>query len=147
MPEIQKQGEIRTAAGEVVGLHSGIAGFTVGQRQGLPASNQGPRYVTRIDASTNTIIIGREEELDAFALTADELNVIRPEYFSEPRSPVLAMVRYRAKPVPALATVRESTLDLQFEEPLKAISPGQLVAMFDRDGEEVLGAATIRSTP
>ncbi len=142
-PDILKEGEIVTAAGEVVGSHSGIAGFTVGQRQGLPASTNGPRYVTRIDASTNTVVIGREEELDAGELLAGEVNLIRPERFAQQRAPVLAMVRYRATAAPAYATVRGTTLELQFEQPLKAVSPGQLVAMFDRDGEEALGAATI----
>ena len=144
-PGILKEGDIVTASGEVVGRHDGIAGFTVGQRQGLPASTQGPRYVTRIDSATNTIVIGREDELDTESLLAHQFNAIRPERFREPQVPVLAMVRYRSTPSPALATVRGSELELKFERPLKAVSPGQLVALFDDDGEEVLGAATIQS--
>jgi tRNA-specific 2-thiouridylase len=143
-PDILEEGEIVTTSGTVVGRHAGIAAFTVGQRQGLPASSGGARYVTRIDAATNTIVIGREEELDARALLADEVNLIRPERFAQPRARVLAMVRYRATPSPAYATVRDSTLELEFEQPIRAVSPGQLVALFDENGEEVLGAATIR---
>jgi tRNA-specific 2-thiouridylase len=142
-PDIQKEGDVVTTAGELVGRHAGIVNFTVGQRQGLPASADGPRYVTRIDAATNTIVIGREDELDSHGLRAGELNLIRPDRFKEPRTPVLAMVRYRATPVPALASVEGTSLRLEFEQPVKAVSPGQLVALFDRDGEEVLGAATI----
>ncbi len=144
-PDILQEGEIVTTAGEVVGHHNGIANFTVGQRQGLPASSEGARYVTRIDAQNNTIVIGREEELGANGLLADEVNLIRPDRFARMRTPVLAMVRYRATPAPAYATVRDSLLEIEFERPLKAVSPGQLVALFDRDGEEVLAAATIRS--
>jgi tRNA-specific 2-thiouridylase len=143
-PEIRSEGEIVTTAGEIVGRHGGVANFTVGQRAGLPATADGPRYVTRIDAASNTIVIGREDELHANGLIADEVNLIRPERFAADGTPVLAMVRYRATPVAALATLRAETLELQFEEPLRAVSPGQLVALFDRDGEEVLGAATIR---
>jgi tRNA-specific 2-thiouridylase len=143
-PGILKEGHVVTATGEVVGRHAGVASFTVGQRQGLPASNEGPRYVTRIDAATNTIVIGREEELHSTALLADELNLIRPERFTNPRTPLLAMVRYRATPARAFASVRGGELELEFERPQRAISPGQLVAMFDTEGEEVLGAATIR---
>lgn len=143
-PDIRSEGEIVTAGGQVVGRHQGVANFTVGQRAGLPAAGDGPRYVTRIDASSNTIVIGREEELDAGGLIADEVNLIRPDRFAEERTPVLAMVRYRSTPAPALATLRGSTLEIQFEKPLRAVSPGQLVALFDRGGEEVLGAATIR---
>ncbi len=143
-PEIFNEGQIVTTAGDVIGRHDGIANFTVGQRQGLPASNGGARYVTRIDAQSNTIVIGREDELDASGLLADEVNVIRPDRFTSSRAPVLAMVRYRATPAHAFASLRDSTLEIEFERPLKAVSPGQLVALFDRGGEEVLGAATIR---
>jgi len=143
-PDILKEGQVVTTSGEIVGRHGGIAGFTVGQRQRLPASSDGARYVTRIDASTNTIVIGREDELDVHALVADEVNLIRPERFAQPRVRVLAMVRYRATPSPAFATVRDSKLQLEFERPIRAVSPGQLVALFDECGEEVLGAATIR---
>jgi tRNA-specific 2-thiouridylase len=142
-PDIGKPGEIVTTSGTLAGTHSGISNFTVGQRQGLPSATDGPRYVTRIDAATNTIVIGREEELAASSLTANDVNLIRPERFAQPRTPVLAMVRYRATPAPASATVDGDRLRLEFERPLRAISPGQLVALFDRGGDEVLGAATI----
>jgi tRNA-specific 2-thiouridylase len=142
-PGIEKEGNIVTAAGARVGTHSGISNFTVGQRHGLPATSDGPRYVTRIDAATNTIVIGREDELEVSGLVAREVNLIREERFASGGAAVLAMVRYRATPVPALATLRGDSLELDFELPQRAVSPGQLVALFDRDGEEVLGAATI----
>ncbi len=56
------------------------------------------------------------------------------------------MTRYRANLEPAAATIDGSTLRMEFESPQKAVSPGQLVALFDLDAEEVLGAATIEST-
>ncbi len=139
----EAEGDIVTGAGSVVGKHTGISNFTVGQRHGLPATSDGPRYVTRIDAARNTIVIGREEELDAAGLTANEVNLIRPERFRAASAPVLAMVRYRSTPVPAFATLSGETLRVEFEQPVRAVSPGQLVALFDRDGDEVLGAATI----
>lgn len=146
-PATARPGDVMTTAGERVGTHAGIGGYTVGQRRGLPASGEGPRYVTRIDAATNTIVIGREDELGATALTADELNVIRPERFTGGRARVLAMTRYRAKLVPATATLTgDDMLHLQFDEPHRAVTPGQLVALFDEDGIEVIGAATIRES-
>ncbi|HEY5257614.1 MAG TPA: tRNA 2-thiouridine(34) synthase MnmA, partial [Candidatus Baltobacteraceae bacterium] len=87
----EEVGTFVSSDGTIVGEHDGIAKFTVGQRQGLPAGNDGPRYVTRIDASTNTIVIGREEELLAGELIADEVNLIRPERFSGPEARVLAL--------------------------------------------------------
>ncbi len=144
-PEINREGEIRTVAGELAGAHAGIANYTVGQRAKLPAHGDGARYVTRIDAATNTVVIGREDELLATSLVADEVNVIRAEHFASAGARVRAMVRYRATPALARATLNDGTLTLRFDEPLRAITPGQLVALFDLDGNEVLGAATIRS--
>jgi tRNA-uridine 2-sulfurtransferase len=146
-PATARPGEVVTTAGERIGTHAGIGGFTIGQRRGLPPSGEGPRYVTRIDAATNTIVIGRDDELDCDALLADEVNLIRPERFTAGRARVLAMTRYRAKLAPATATLHDdATLRLEFDEPHRAVTPGQLVALFDADGIEVIGAATIRET-
>ncbi len=144
-PDINREGVIRTTSGELAGAHAGIANYTVGQRAKLPAHSDGARYVTRIDAHTNTIVIGREDELMATSLVAGEVNVIRPEHFGSANARVRAMVRYRATPALASATLSDDTLALQFDEPLRAITPGQLVAIFDTEGREVLAAATIRS--
>jgi tRNA-specific 2-thiouridylase len=145
-PQTARPGAVVTTAGEHAGTHAGIGGYTVGQRRGLPASD-GPRYVTRIDAATNTIVIGRDDELGVNGLIADEVNLIRPERFTAGRAQVLAMTRYRAKLVPATAMLADDgTLRLDFEEPHRAVTPGQLVALFSEDGVEVIGAATIRET-
>ncbi|HEY0614902.1 MAG TPA: tRNA 2-thiouridine(34) synthase MnmA [Candidatus Elarobacter sp.] len=146
-PPAARPGAVVTTAGDRVGTHAGIGGFTVGQRRGLPASAEGPRYVTRIDAATNTIVIGRQDELGVDTLLADELNVIRPERFAAERTRVLAMTRYRAEPVPATATIAGAqTLRLDFDQPHRAVTPGQLVALLDEAGVEVLAGATIRET-
>ena len=144
-PETTRPGDVVTVDGERVGAHAGIGGYTVGQRRGLPAASGGARYVTRIDAATNTIVIGREDELGAGGLIADELNLLRPERFGPGETPVLAMTRYRARPVAATAVVEDGgSLRLSFDEPHRAVTPGQLVALIERDGTEILGAATIR---
>ncbi|MBV8197333.1 MAG: tRNA 2-thiouridine(34) synthase MnmA [Candidatus Eremiobacteraeota bacterium] len=143
-PSINAAGAVRSSSGEVVGRHDGIAHYTVGQRAKLPASSDGPRYVTRIDAATNTIVIGREEELLSAELSANEVNLIRPERFCNGNTAVRAMIRYRAAPAPAVASIRsDGTLHLRFEEPQRSVSPGQLVALLDSDSDEVLGAGTI----
>ena len=145
-PGINSAGAIVASSGARVGEHAGIANYTVGQRARLPGSDDGARYVTRIDATTNTIVVGREDELLARELEADELNLIRPERFTGAATPVRAMVRYRAAPARAFATISGlSGLHLHFERPQRAITPGQLVALLEGDTEEVLGAATIRA--
>jgi tRNA-specific 2-thiouridylase len=145
-PETTRPGDVVTTSGDLVGTHGGIGGYTVGQRRGLPASD-GPRYVTRIDAATNTIVIGRDDELGVDGLVADEVNLIRPERFGDGPTRVLAMTRYRAALAPADAQfANDGTLQLEFDRPHRAVTPGQLVALFDGDGIEVIGAATIRAT-
>ncbi|HEY0797841.1 MAG TPA: tRNA 2-thiouridine(34) synthase MnmA [Candidatus Baltobacteraceae bacterium] len=143
-------GAIVTTRGDAVGSHDGVSAFTVGQRRGLPAThfNDGPRYVTRIDAATNTIVIGREDELASFGLIADEVNLIRPERFASGPLRVRAMTRYRSPLNTAVATIETATgtLRLHFDHAERAIAPGQLVALYDRDNDEVLGAATIRES-
>jgi tRNA-specific 2-thiouridylase len=146
-PEAAHDGEIRSTAGELVGTHGGVTNFTVGQRRGLPASTAGPRYVTRIDASTNTIVIGGPDELDVRSLIADELNLIRPERFAGGGVAVRAMTRYRSRLADGRADVGpDGTLALSFDEPQRAVTPGQLVALFDPNSDEVWGAATICET-
>lgn len=141
----RRPGEFITAEGAVVGRHEGIAAYTVGQRRGVPATSGAPRYVTRIDAATNTIVLGDADDLLAPGLTAGELNLIRPERLgAEAATPVRAAIRYRAPLVDARASLAENgTLELRFAEPQRAVTPGQLVALYDPQGDEVLGAATI----
>jgi tRNA-specific 2-thiouridylase len=80
-------------------------------------------------------------------LNANELNLIRPERFVSGETPVRAMVRYRANPARAFAAIGDGdTLRLRFDDPQRAVSPGQLVALLDAATHEVLGAATIASS-
>jgi tRNA-specific 2-thiouridylase len=144
-PEISEPGAVVASTGAQVGAHTGIANYTIGQRAKLPASSDGARYVTRIDAGTNTLVVGRADELLSRELEAGDLNVIRPERF-DGETPVRAMIRYRAAPARAVALARDDgTLRLRFEEPQRAITPGQLAALLDPTTDEVLAAATIKT--
>jgi tRNA-specific 2-thiouridylase len=141
------QGDVMTEDGDLVGSHAGVAAFTIGQRRGLPAThfNDGPRYVTRIDPATNTIVIGRWDELESTSLAGDEVNLVRPERFAAPLR-VRAMTRYRAPLNIALATIDPGAneLELRFERPERAVAAGQLAVLYELSSDEVLGAATIR---
>jgi tRNA-specific 2-thiouridylase len=144
-PETAVAGDVVTSGGELVGTHAGIGGYTVGQRRRLPAGGDA-RYVTHIDAATNTIVIGSAADLNADRLVADEVNLIRAERFAGGPVEVLAMTRYRARAARATASVAaDGTLDVRFAEPQRAVTPGQLVALLDLDGAEVLAGATIRA--
>ncbi|HEY6449993.1 MAG TPA: tRNA 2-thiouridine(34) synthase MnmA [Candidatus Cybelea sp.] len=146
-PQIHARGPVVATSGERIGEHAGIASYTIGQRARLPASNDGARYVTRIHAETNTLVVGREEELLSDQLDADDLNLIRPERFRGGETAVRAMIRYRGAPSEALAMVRDDgSLRLRFSKAQRAVTPGQLVALLDPTSEEVLGAATITAS-
>lgn len=142
-PQAVTAGAVVASSGEVLGEHEGVVNYTIGQRARLPAASDGPRYVTRLDAATNTVVIGREDELLSRALVGSEVNLIRPECFGASPVRVRAMIRYRATPAAAVASVSEGFLRLVFDEPQRAVSPGQLVALLDASTDEVLGAATI----
>jgi tRNA-uridine 2-sulfurtransferase len=145
MPQINRAGPIVDAHGTLAGTHAGIANYTIGQRAKLPAHRDGARYVTRIDPERNTIVIGREDELLSNALYAGDVNVLRPERFEGGPVGVRAMVRYRAAPASATASLAaDGTLDIRFATPVRAVTPGQLVALYD-ERDEVLAAGTIRS--
>jgi tRNA-specific 2-thiouridylase len=146
-PQAVVSGAVVASSGELLGEHEGVVNYTVGQRARLPASGDGPRYVTRIDAATNTIVVGREDELLSYELVAEDVNLIRPERFgSGDGVPLRAMIRYRSAPAPAVATLcDDGLLRLRFEDAQRAVTPGQLVALLDPTNDEVLGAATILS--
>jgi tRNA-specific 2-thiouridylase len=147
--DVPGPGAVVTTQGEVVGTHAGVGAFTVGQRRGLPPThfNDGPRYVTKIEPATNTIVIGNWDDLESDGLVADDVNLIRPERFAGPAR-VRVMTRYRAPLNVALATVdhETDTLELRFERPERAIAAGQLAVLYDLESDEVLGAATIRES-
>ena len=107
-------------------------------------TNDGPRYVVRIEPDSNVVVIGREDELGADGLVADDVNVIRPERFGADATPVLAMTRYRAPLARARPRSMGDRLRLRFDAPERAVTPGQLVALYDEAGE-VLAGATILS--
>ncbi|TAM91571.1 tRNA 2-thiouridine(34) synthase MnmA [bacterium] len=139
-PDAESPGEIVASDGRTLGQHDGIVSFTVGQRRGLPANagGDGPWYVTRIEPATSTVVVGRRDQLASQGLEGEEVNLIRPL-----PERVLAMPRYRASMAPAQAHLEGDRLHLRFDEPQRAVTPGQLVALYAEDGEEVIGAATI----
>jgi tRNA-uridine 2-sulfurtransferase len=135
----QRPGDIVDGEGQVVGEHDGVAGFTIGQRKGLGAFG-GKRFVTEIDPELNVITIGDEEDLLSSSLRTEA-----PSWVQDgPPSDVFdadVKVRYKSQPVPARIHVSDGALDIQFTQPLRAVTPGQAAVLYD--GERVIGGATI----
>ena len=135
-------GEIVDTGGNVLGTHPGIQYFTIGQRRGLGLNGNGgsPRYVIAIDAGSNTVTVGAEEELLRTRLWASGVSFISG---SPPLSPldVTAKIRYKASEAPATVFPDGEWLRIDFHEPQRAITPGQAVVFYD--GDELIGGGII----
>lgn len=132
--------------------HDGVHGFTIGQRKGLGIPGPGPdglpRYVTAIDADSQTVRVGAKADLDVRSLTG-----VRPVFTSgvAPVGPVECEVQVRAHGgvVPGVAEVVGEELTVALRTPLRGVAPGQTLVLYRPDpaGDEVIGSATIVSRP
>lgn len=135
-------GEIVTTSGEVVGQHSGIEAFTIGQRKKLGVAMGEPFFVVRIETDTRRVVIGRKPELGRSELTADRTNwLVAPPTGS---FRCLAQIRYNSSAAPAEAAVLPGgRLSVRFDEPQDGVAPGQAVVVYS--GQRVLGGGWIES--
>ncbi len=133
-------GEIVDITGKVLGKHDGLARYTVGQRQGLRLGSSEPRYVLKLDAASNRLVVGSREKALHNALTASYLSWISGK---APQGPleITAKVRYKAKEAAAELWPRDGGAEVRFLEPQWAIAPGQSVVFYQ--GDAVLGGGVI----
>lgn len=127
--------------GNVLGTHKGIIHYTIGQRKGLGLSMGSPVFVVDIRPETNEVVIG--SNLDTFhdSLYAGKVNLMSVDALEGERE-VVAKIRYSHKGAPCrIKMVDEDTVLCKFEEPVRAITPGQAVVFYD--GDIVLGGAVI----
>jgi tRNA-specific 2-thiouridylase len=136
-----EQGELVTTSGEVLGRHSGVQHFTIGQRKGLGIAAGRPLYVVQIEPATQRVIVGEESELRRDTCEVRDVNWIAWEIL---REPLEAQVKIRYRHAPAAATVEPagpSGARVHFHEPQRAITPGQAAVFYS--GEQVLGGGWI----
>jgi tRNA-specific 2-thiouridylase len=135
-------GELVSASGQVVGTHSGVQHFTVGQRRGLGIASPRPLYVLQIDADAKRVTVGEEKDLWRDSLEARDVNWISWPDLHEPIEATVK-IRYRHDPAPArIEPAGPASVRVRFFAPQRAITPGQS-AVFYR-GDEVLGGGWIR---
>ena len=135
------EGNFVDSSGKVLGRHKGITHYTVGQRKGLGLSLGHPSFVLEIRPESNEVVIGSMEESLTTTLRANQLNFMSVEDLTEPLR-VFTKIRYNHKG--AWCTVEKTDKDevlCTFEEPQRAVTPGQAVVFYD--GEYVLGGGTI----
>ncbi len=133
-------GDFVNLEGSVMGQHKGIIGYTIGQRKGLGLSLKEPAYVTALDIPNNRVILGRNEDLFKRELWADEVNMVSWESIDEPVR-LKAKVRYRHNEEWAVAEIKDGRLHVVFDEPVRAITRGQAVVLYD--GDVVVAGGTI----
>lgn len=135
-------GDFTDADGIVLGRHKGIIRYTVGQRKGLGLALKKPAYVQKIDAEKNRVIIGDNDSLFQKELTASNFNWVSiPPPSKDIRAS--ARIRYKHREAPAtVAPQSESEVKIIFDDPQRAITPGQSVVLYD--GDYVLGGGIIR---
>lgn len=126
---VSKNGNIVLSSGEVVGKHTGLVNYTVGQRKGLGVSYKEPLYVLKLDKEKNEVVVGTEKELYADTLYANELNfLLNIEDINNLE--IEAKIRYRAKPAKAILNVENGIAKVKFYEEQRAITPGQSVVFY-----------------
>ena len=130
-------GDIVSVEGELLGRHTGIFNYTIGQRRGLGISAPEPLYVISIDPATNTIVAGEEEHLYSDRLLADPVNFLPGETGGRAE----AKIRYGHGPELCEFSIEGDILEVRFDEPQKSVTPGQSVVLY-RD-EVVIGGGII----
>jgi len=145
MPETG--GELVASNGDVIGRHDGISNFTVGQRKGLKVASPSPLYVLNIDPASHRVTVGADTELATRTLRANRLNWISIPALT---APMRVKIKIRHRHEPAWATIEpllgaDSETDAQvlavFDEPQRAVTPGQSAVFYD--GDEVVGGGWI----
>ncbi|OGO04431.1 MAG: tRNA 2-thiouridine(34) synthase MnmA [Chloroflexi bacterium RBG_13_54_9] len=133
-------GEIFDSQGRRLGTHQGIAFYTVGQRHGLGLASGQRLYVTDIDAKRNSLVVGPENELCSDSLWAYAVSYISGEASDGPTT-ISAKIRYRSPEAPATLLPQDRGALVSFDQPQRAITPGQAVVFYR--GESVLGGGII----
>jgi len=134
-------GAIVDTQGKEIGTHGGIHRFTIGQRRGIGIADESPLYVLSLDAERNRVVVGPQRELLSSEFTAAGVNWIS---LTDPTEPVRAEVRVRYRHLAAPATIvtqLNGRTKVRFDEPQRAITPGQATVFYS--GDEVLGGGWI----
>jgi tRNA-specific 2-thiouridylase len=133
IPQAFLPGLVQDASGRVLGEHKGIIHFTVGQRRGMGIAAAHPLYVISIDGKKNAIVVGNHSDLYRKKLLASRINLISLEKLRRPVR-VKAKIRYKHDEAKALVTpLSPQQVLVEFEDPQRAITPGQSVVFYERD--------------
>lgn len=136
-----RPGEVVSTAGEVLGRHGGVHGFTVGQRRGLGVAGPEPRYVVRLEPDAARVVVGTAAEASRDRFGAAEASWVAG---SPPAGERAVVVRVRHRHEGERGTVRagpDGRVEVRLERPVRGVAPGQAAVFYD--GDEVLGGGRI----
>jgi len=136
-------GDFTDIEGNVIGTHKGIIHYTIGQRKGLGVTFGKPMFVVGINLEENRIILGEKGSEFKKELYAEKLNFMPFDTLKEPIR-VKAKVRYSAKEADALVIPEKDGARVIFDEPQRAITPGQAVVFYEPCGNAVIGGGIIQ---
>ena len=134
-------GELVSTSGKVVGEHTGIHNFTVGQRKGLGVATGSPLYVIQISGANKQVVVGGDEHLYSRTLRTKRVNLIAVDDLRGSMR-VAVKIRHRHEPAPALIERSgDDEILVTFDQPQRAITPGQAAVFYD--GDVVVGGGWI----
>lgn len=139
-PTSVRSGPIINSDGKVVGRHDGIAFYTIGQRRGLGIPSEWPLFVTEIWPDANTLVVGDESTLYQTDAYAAGVNWVAIERLDAPMR-VMAKARYKAQEAAATLEAVDGGVHVRFDEPQRALTPGQTIVFYDDD--VVIGGGTL----
>ena len=141
-PISDAEGDIVTEDGTVLGRHTGVHNYTIGQRKGLGFATGKPVYVLAIDPEKNRVVVGEDDSLRTTSFEIENVNWIS---IAEPAAPLRAQVKIRHKHDPSPATIEAlpgNRARITFDAPQRAITPGQAAAIYS--GDTVLAGGWIK---
>lgn len=139
-PACQRPGDIVDTHGEVRGRHEGVAFYTVGQRKGMGISAPEPLYVVELKAAENQVVVGTAADVFAKGLTASQMKWMAVESLEEPVQ-ATAKIRYGNRESTVLIYPEGEGVRVEFDQPVRAVTPGQSVVFYQ--GDAVLGGGII----
>lgn len=136
-----KEGNIVDTKGKILGKHTGLYNYTIGQRKGLGISNPVPLFVVGFNSGKNEVIVGEEKELYKSEIEVDEINLILVDEIKDWMD-VEVKTRYSSKVAKAKIKQEDNKIKVKFEEPQRAVTPGQSAVFYVDD--IVLGGGKIQ---
>ncbi|MGE5356330.1 MAG: tRNA 2-thiouridine(34) synthase MnmA [Deltaproteobacteria bacterium] len=144
VPDIESRynkGSYVDVNGKFLGYHKGYMNYTIGQRKGLEIAMGKPYYVIKIDAQTNTVVLGEKEALNRNGLIVNQLNMMKYDRLNNPKE-ANTMVRYKSPGILSIISEREKDLiEVEFRADVQGIAPGQSAVFYE--GDDVIGGGII----